>query len=79
MTEQLQEHTRRRLLHSLINIEAVTRTPSGKDQTEVYREHTLIIVTEGQGWLKAEDRRYFLDKGAGFLIEAGSLNRIQAA
>lgn len=40
MTEQLQEHTRRRLLHSLINIEAVTRTPSGKDQTEVYREHT---------------------------------------
>ncbi|MEK5466578.1 helix-turn-helix domain-containing protein [Paenibacillus sp. FSL R7-0210] len=78
MTEQLQEHTRRRLLHSLMNIEAVTRSPSGNEQIEVYPEHTLIIVSEGQGWLKAEDRRYSLEKGAGFLIEAGSLNRIQA-
>ena len=78
MTEQLQEHTRRRLLHSLMNIEVVTRSPSGKDQTEVYQEHTLIIVSEGQGWLKAEDRRYSLEKGSGFLIEAGALNRIQA-
>lgn len=78
MTEQLQEHTRGRLLHSLMNIEVVTRSPSGKDQSEAYKEHTLIIVSAGQGWLKAEDRLYPLAKGAGFLIEAGSLNRIQA-
>lgn len=78
MTEQLQEHTKRRLLHSLMNIEVVTRSSSRKDQTAVYQERTLIIVSEGQGWLKAEDRRYSLQKGAGFLIEAGSLNRIQA-
>lgn len=78
MAEQLQEHTTRRLLHSLLNIEVVTRSPMGKDQLEVYQEHTLIIVSEGQGWLQAGDRRFSLEKGAGFLIEAGSLNRIQA-
>lgn len=44
----------------------------------VFQEHTLIIVSEGQGWLEAEERRYPLDKGAGFLIKAGSMNRIQA-
>ena len=78
MAEHLSGSTRTRLFYGLINIEAVAQSPEGQGHMAVYREHTLIIVSEGQGWLKAEDRRYPLDTGAGFLIEAGSMNRIQA-
>lgn len=67
-----------RLFYRLINIEEITLSPAGNEQMAVYQEHTLLIVSEGQGWLKTEDRRSPLDKGAGFLIEAGSVNRIQA-
>lgn len=78
MADLVQENTGRRLFYSLINIETVAQSPSGNDPIDVYKEHTLIIVSEGEGWLKADDRQYPLEKGAGFLIEAGSLNRIRA-
>ncbi|MEK4064405.1 MULTISPECIES: helix-turn-helix domain-containing protein [Paenibacillus] len=78
MAEQLSESTEKKLLYSLTNIEAIAQSPAGNGQMAVFQEHTLIIVSEGQGWLEAEERRYPLDKGAGFLIKAGSMNRIQA-
>ncbi|NQX48714.1 AraC family transcriptional regulator [Paenibacillus tritici] len=78
MAEHLQASTGRTLLYSLINIEAVTRSPGGNEPVAVYQEHVLIIVSAGAGWLKADHWRYPLEKGAGFLIEAGSVNRIQA-
>ncbi|WNS46228.1 helix-turn-helix domain-containing protein [Paenibacillus sp. MMS20-IR301] len=78
MADQLQRYSGKRLFYSLINIEAAAQSPAETEQLAVYPKHTLIIVSAGQGWLKADERRYLLEKGAGFLAEAGSLNRIQA-
>ncbi|MNO26982.1 HTH-type transcriptional activator Btr [compost metagenome] len=76
MAEDLQESNRRRLIYSLINIEA--QSLSGNGQSVVFQDYTLIIVSEGQGVVEAEMRQFTLKKGAGFLFEPGLISRINA-
>lgn len=56
MAEDLQDSNKKRLFYSLINIEAQSLSVNG--QTLVFQDHTLIIVSEGQGWLEAEEKRF---------------------
>lgn len=76
MAEDLQDSNKKRLFYSLINIEAQSLSVNG--QTLVFQDHTLIIVSEGQGWLEAEEKRFPLEKGVGFLFEPGLISRINA-
>lgn len=77
MAEELQDSNRRRLFYSLNNIEA--QSLSGNGQIVVFQDHTLIIVSEGEGFVEAEMRQVPLEKGAGFLFEPGLIGRINAA
>lgn len=52
MAKDLQDSNRRKLFYSLINIE--TQSLSGSGQSEVFQDHTLLIVSEGQGYVEAE-------------------------
>ncbi|OMD64897.1 AraC family transcriptional regulator [Paenibacillus odorifer] len=76
MAEDLQDSNKKRLFYSLINIEAQSLSVNG--QTLVFQNHTLIIVSEGQGWLEAEEKRFPLEKGVGFLFEPGLISKINA-
>lgn len=67
-----------KLFYSLNSIDTATQSLFGSKQASVFPALTLIVVTEGQGWVEAEDGRHPLEKGTGFLFEAGSMNRIQA-
>ncbi|WP_340008580.1 hypothetical protein MHH52_11050 [Paenibacillus sp. FSL K6-0276] len=73
MAKDLQDSNRRRLFYSLINIE--TQSLSGSGQSEVFQDHTLIIVSEGLGFVEAEMRQFPLEKGTGFLFEPGLLSK----
>lgn len=76
MAKDLQDSKRRKLFYSLINIE--TQSLSGSGQSEVFQDHTLLIVSEGQGYVEAELRQFPLEKGTGFLFEPGLLSKINA-
>jgi AraC-like DNA-binding protein/ABC-type Fe3+-citrate transport system substrate-binding protein len=76
MAEDIEGSSKKRLFYNLINIEAQSQSMSGNGQTMVFQDHTLIIVSEGQGWVEAEERRFPLEKGAGFLFEPGLISRI---
>lgn len=76
MAKDLQDSNRRKLFYSLINIE--TQSLSGSGQCEVFQDHTLLIVSEGQGYVEAELRQFPLEKGTGFLFEPGLLSNINA-
>lgn len=68
----------KKLFYSLISIEEVTQALTENSPTSLCRDFTLIIVSEGQGWIEADERRFPVDKGAGFLFDAGAIHRIQA-
>ncbi|WP_019911564.1 helix-turn-helix domain-containing protein [Paenibacillus sp. HW567] len=68
----------KKLFYSLLGIEAVTQFLNESKSAIVYQDYTLIIISEGTGWVEVEDRRFPLEKGVGFLFEAGDINRIQA-
>lgn len=69
MAEDLQDSNKKRLFYSLINIEAQSLSVNG--QTLVFQNHTLIIVSEGQGWLEAEEKRFPLEKVSGSCSNLG--------
>lgn len=68
MAEDLQDSNKKRLFY-LINIEAQSLSVNG--QTLVFQNHTLIIVSEGQGWLEAEEKRFPLEKVSGSCSNLG--------
>lgn len=78
MTEHRQTSNLKRQFYSLLDLETHAQSLSGNGQSVVFQEHTLIIVTEGQGFIEAEERRFPLEKGAGFYFEPGLVSRIHA-
>ncbi|MGN7765087.1 helix-turn-helix domain-containing protein [Paenibacillus sp. 22594] len=68
----------KKLFYSLTNIESVTLSLNENRPIAVFQDYTLIIISQGQGWVEAGERRFRLEKGAGFLFEVGSINRIHA-
>lgn len=69
MAKDLQDSNRRKLFYSLINIE--TLSLSGSGQCEVFQDHTLLIVSEGQGYVEAELRQFPLEKVLGSCSNQG--------
>ncbi|MBW4083506.1 helix-turn-helix domain-containing protein [Paenibacillus sp. S150] len=68
----------KKLLYSLIGIEAVTHSFNENRPVAVFPDYTLIIISEGEGWVEAGNSRFPLEKGTGFLFEAGEVHRLQA-
>lgn len=73
MAKDLQDSNRRKLFYSLINIE--TQSLSGSRQSEVFQDHTLIIVSEGQGFVEAEMRAVSTGKRCGVLIRTRAIKQ----
>ncbi|MNO32635.1 HTH-type transcriptional activator Btr [compost metagenome] len=78
MVQDLNDSNGKKRFYSLIRFEAATRSFDEKTPLSVFQDYTLIIISEGQGWVEVYERRFPLEKGAGFLFEAGSIYRIEA-
>ncbi|WP_052676058.1 helix-turn-helix domain-containing protein [Paenibacillus sp. IHBB 10380] len=79
MTEIIGPNKQEAIFYSLIHIEMVNLSEHSKSNRTVFQEHTLIIVTEGQGRVVLEGDDFPLEKGVGFILEPGMMNGIESS
>ncbi|ASA20377.1 AraC family transcriptional regulator [Paenibacillus donghaensis] len=68
---------RQTIFYSLLDIEKVNRSSESKYGQTVFREHTLIILTEGSGHMAWNGTPIPLQQGTGMILEPGSVGRIE--